>query len=150
MIRRPPRSTRTDTLFPYTTLFRSSDQVLGTAVHGLAHLGAEAPAAERNGLAGDRLPIKPGRAFRGDLLLDGKVGSDCHRDATLPLCVVEPAQFDDRAGRAVACGVEVGQLGVIGGSVRSIYNGRGRTLKLIAETAGDQPLDDRTNTNPDK
>src|SRR3546814_5590533 len=30
MIRRPPRSTRTDTLFPYTTLFRStSDDILG-------------------------------------------------------------------------------------------------------------------------
>src|SRR3546814_18403095 len=28
MIRRPPRSTRTDTLFPYTTLFRSLGQVL--------------------------------------------------------------------------------------------------------------------------
>src|SRR3546814_19724610 len=27
MIRRPPRSTRTDTLFPYTTLFRSPDDV---------------------------------------------------------------------------------------------------------------------------
>src|SRR3546814_6041827 len=27
MIRRPPRSTRTDTLFPYTTLFRSSPSV---------------------------------------------------------------------------------------------------------------------------
>src|SRR3546814_13033340 len=26
MIRRPPRSTRTDTLFPYTTLFRSLDE----------------------------------------------------------------------------------------------------------------------------
>src|SRR3546814_10753090 len=26
MIRRPPRSTRTDTLFPYTTLFRSSPE----------------------------------------------------------------------------------------------------------------------------
>src|SRR3546814_15097435 len=26
MRRRPPRSTRTDTLFPYTTLFRSADQ----------------------------------------------------------------------------------------------------------------------------
>src|SRR3546814_6583370 len=25
MIRRPPRSTRTDTLFPYTTLFRSTE-----------------------------------------------------------------------------------------------------------------------------
>src|SRR3546814_16840586 len=27
MIRRPPRSTRTDTLFPYTTLFRSGGAV---------------------------------------------------------------------------------------------------------------------------
>src|SRR3546814_9424947 len=27
MIRRPPRSTRTDTLFPYTTLFRSAQQL---------------------------------------------------------------------------------------------------------------------------
>src|SRR3546814_9502240 len=29
MIRRPPRSTRTDTLFPYTTLFRSQRQDVG-------------------------------------------------------------------------------------------------------------------------
>src|SRR3546814_888126 len=27
MIRRPPRSTRTDTLFPYTTLFRSGERL---------------------------------------------------------------------------------------------------------------------------
>src|SRR3546814_9897261 len=27
MIRRPPRSTRTDTLFPYTTLFRSTRRI---------------------------------------------------------------------------------------------------------------------------
>src|SRR3546814_12414340 len=27
MIRRPPRSTRTDTLFPYTTLFRSPERI---------------------------------------------------------------------------------------------------------------------------
>src|SRR3546814_9672384 len=31
MIRRPPRSTRTDTLFPYTTLFRSLHKVLDVA-----------------------------------------------------------------------------------------------------------------------
>src|SRR3546814_13747617 len=31
MIRRPPRSTRTDTLFPYTTLFRSSARAKGSA-----------------------------------------------------------------------------------------------------------------------
>src|SRR3546814_13990996 len=31
MIRRPPRSTRTDTLFPYTTLFRSWETGCNTA-----------------------------------------------------------------------------------------------------------------------
>src|SRR3546814_13683443 len=51
MIRRPPRSTRTDTLFPYTTLFRSRGEAVGDdeagavdpqRVHGLLdqHLGA--------------------------------------------------------------------------------------------------------------
>src|SRR3546814_11929353 len=33
MIRRPPRSTRTDTLFPYTTLFRSCRR-RGSFAHG--------------------------------------------------------------------------------------------------------------------
>src|SRR3546814_1882903 len=32
MIRRPPRSTRTDTLFPYTTLFRSQPRLQPQAV----------------------------------------------------------------------------------------------------------------------
>src|SRR3546814_9946426 len=30
MLRRPPRSTRTDTLFPSTTLFRSDPAIIGT------------------------------------------------------------------------------------------------------------------------
>src|SRR3546814_3941493 len=33
MIRRPPRSTRTDTLFPYTTLFRSGDAMPLTEIN---------------------------------------------------------------------------------------------------------------------
>src|SRR3546814_15527716 len=37
MIRRPPRSTRTDTLFPYTTLFRST----GTGVLVMANRNVE-------------------------------------------------------------------------------------------------------------
>src|SRR3546814_992377 len=36
MIRRPPRSTRTDTLFPYTTLFRSERQRHALTVHQCA------------------------------------------------------------------------------------------------------------------
>src|SRR3546814_7150726 len=42
MIRRPPRSTRTDTRFPYTTLFRSdwaSGRVIGFEVMKIAELG---------------------------------------------------------------------------------------------------------------
>src|SRR3546814_3227807 len=38
MIRRPPRSTRTDTLFPYTTLFRSKaaiEHALAVKGHGI-------------------------------------------------------------------------------------------------------------------
>src|SRR3546814_15913935 len=35
MIRRPPRSTRTDTLFPYTTLFRSWKKVIDVNLHGM-------------------------------------------------------------------------------------------------------------------
>src|SRR3546814_9910834 len=34
MVRRPPRSTRTDTLFPYTTLFRSIEDLLLQSRHG--------------------------------------------------------------------------------------------------------------------
>src|SRR3546814_8263817 len=37
MIRRPPRSTRTDTLFPYTTLFRSVDAaIIGSSKDSVA------------------------------------------------------------------------------------------------------------------
>src|SRR3546814_5320881 len=45
MIRRPPRSTRTDTLFPYTTLFRSS----GTVVKWTDSV----PKCDKPSLAGD-------------------------------------------------------------------------------------------------
>src|SRR3546814_21192639 len=45
MLRRPPRATRTDTLFPYTTLFRSVD-LGGVPAHFLVH---------RQRLRGERL-----------------------------------------------------------------------------------------------
>src|SRR3546814_9862069 len=46
MIRRPPRSTRTDTLFPYTTLFRSQQLAQRQTV-------ASAPVADRNAPVGE-------------------------------------------------------------------------------------------------
>src|SRR3546814_12584683 len=44
MIRRPPRSTRTDTLFPYTTLFRAIQHALGVVGgNGLDHAAEREP-----------------------------------------------------------------------------------------------------------
>src|SRR6056297_2402598 len=54
MIRRPPRSTRTDTLFPYTTLFRSAQGVAGRKLDQEAVLrvdpGGPAVLGRRGGL----------------------------------------------------------------------------------------------------
>src|SRR3546814_5731012 len=56
MIRRPPRSTRTDTLFPYTTLFRS------LARHALinAHVLAGGGIDEADALGRSKLINRPG------------------------------------------------------------------------------------------
>src|SRR3546814_2288935 len=52
MIRRPPRSTRTDTLFPYTTLFRSHHRF-----RTRFHRGRSArPALGRGSVGGHTLP----------------------------------------------------------------------------------------------
>src|SRR3546814_15004999 len=50
MIRRPPRSTRTDTLFPYTTLFRSAGRVGGTVVVVDGGIGSQVHALMREKL----------------------------------------------------------------------------------------------------
>src|SRR3546814_10289854 len=51
MIRRPPRSTRTDTLFPYTTLFRSPAEA-GPPQYRLLGLVLELLAQQRTELGG--------------------------------------------------------------------------------------------------
>src|SRR3546814_18250492 len=53
MIRRPPRSTRTDTLFPYTTLFRSQPrQAIQPALHLQQGGPRQDPLGERGGPLG--------------------------------------------------------------------------------------------------
>src|SRR3546814_9472274 len=62
MIRRPPRSTRTATLFPYTTLFRSGDSslALGTSSMTLLELTSAYAA-----VAANSYPVEP-RAFKAE------------------------------------------------------------------------------------
>src|SRR3546814_16996835 len=58
MIRRPPRSTRTDTLFPYTTLFRS-EEILQEEVGGVLfrHLLDVGTGRERLFIAGQNRAV---------------------------------------------------------------------------------------------
>src|SRR3546814_2339075 len=69
MIRRPPRSTRTYTLFPYTTLFRSR-----------RHRGLRVPRRRAQGVAAEE--IRPARTGAGGCVVDrlrarhgGRVGA---------------------------------------------------------------------------
>src|SRR3546814_15505112 len=100
MIRRPPRSTRTDTLCPYTTLFRSQGLDLGHAAPRVRR-GLEPP-LERGGRSPFlrplpccyRRPGHPSKTFtsagpccadnRG---MDGEI-SLCNPDARRQLCSI--------------------------------------------------------------
>src|SRR3546814_7304909 len=63
MIRRPPRSTRTDTLFPYTTLFRSGIGAAGAGGVGRSAAGDRAVrgAGQRQVDAGGGIAAKAGK-----------------------------------------------------------------------------------------
>src|SRR3546814_5818679 len=54
MVLRPPISTRTDTLFPYTTLFRSSFQGIDPPVRSRARQPAPGLWARHQGIVGHR------------------------------------------------------------------------------------------------
>src|SRR3546814_11218634 len=101
MTRRPPRSTRTDTLFPYTTLFRSA---LGHGNRtGIAHREAFAGDAVEIGLALNRavehriadddvlgrLQRRPGRRMDAD---------PAARQALADIVVRDAGQFPRAAG----------------------------------------------------
>src|SRR3546814_4421785 len=77
MIRRPPRSTRTDTLFPYTTLFRSSHRTqprvaglfLGQGLHRDAErflAGPDGVALGGVGVVGRDAHVVAGGRFRSE------------------------------------------------------------------------------------
>src|SRR3546814_4240094 len=97
MIRRPPRSTRTDTLFPYTTLFRSvSDMAADTPVRAmtLEHYpgmterqleAIEAEARRRWPLDACLIVHRYGRLEPGDRIVLVATAS-AHREAAFQAC----------------------------------------------------------------
>src|SRR3546814_5447126 len=100
MVRRPPRSTRTDTLFPYTTLFRS---VMVGALAGYAVFGGIVPALAIGGFAGS-FPVASYRMRRA-----------ARRSAAMdawPRMLEELRILTSSVGRSVPPALfEVGQVG---------------------------------------
>src|SRR3546814_1904479 len=78
MIRRPPRSTRTDTLFPYTTLFRSvfDEQGRVRQVKPREKTEAEVAAEEAAARAADELAQKQQKQRDYDRFLLSTYNSD--------------------------------------------------------------------------
>src|SRR3546814_20556426 len=107
MIRRPPRSTRTDTLFPYTTLFRSLWRRLGAQI-ARAAMGDHRPAAGgRKSRHATRLPdrrLRPRRRARqgGGTRTTARWlwPARRDRDATDPGGVQEGSHYLCRGGKA--------------------------------------------------
>src|SRR3546814_1068693 len=91
MIRRPPRSTRTDTLFPYTTLFRSH---LGRFLQ--AHLDRLRTVGRRRRIADEvDLAIKP-LALLERHLAQQRAPGRCRMDGNP---VADPGEIADRLHR---------------------------------------------------
>src|SRR3546814_15131857 len=84
MIRRPPRSTRTDTLFPYTTLFRSRRQK-----NGRAHVRTRKDATSRT--TNDQYIIRRPFAERGGKMTNSEIVRAVDHEP--PFTAFEPTPF---------------------------------------------------------
>src|SRR3546814_6016687 len=91
-MRRPPRSTRTDTLFPYTTLFRSCVSGTGTATGPCAHDAARPCARADVPPAGASWP-PPGAAPRRKAARTTDRRSDEHTSQPQSLMRISYAVF---------------------------------------------------------
>src|SRR3546814_1247491 len=113
MLRRPPRATRTDTLFPYTTLFRSGADVdhatdLEAAGHVDDDVGAEA-------VGGDEV-VGP-----GDRSVDVALGREVHHRVAglhrrLECRGIADVALHEREARIV---IDVAQRGEVAGDRKS-------------------------------
>src|SRR3546814_2592767 len=64
MTRRPPRTTRTDTLFPYPTLFRSGDLIIAETSHGFVCANAGVDLSNIQAGYAALLPVDSDRSAR--------------------------------------------------------------------------------------
>src|SRR3546814_16981070 len=123
MIRRPPRSTRTDTLFPYTTLVRSPPTALKSFGSGDEREGSLDQLA-----SGDLLRVRPG----DKVPVDGEVteGASAIDESMIS---GEPLPVSKKAGDQVIGGT-VNQTG--GSVMRAGAGGKATILSKIVQKIG--------------
>src|SRR3546814_5204438 len=97
MIRRPPRSTRTDTLFPYTTLFRSRQEC--DRRHGPPH---RRPQLDERPGQGPR-PQEAGRLHAQDRLSRQMARSEEHTSELQSLMRLSYAVFCLKKKKRITC-----------------------------------------------
>src|SRR3546814_9958226 len=107
MIRRPPRSTRTDTLFPYTTLFRSRSDLrrLRRPLTRPAYFSEEIRTRHRSSFG----PTPPGRRRRRRMV--------AHRIFTPALALAASAMAFSTPASAPLLGGSGGLGGGLGGTI---------------------------------
>src|SRR3546814_18976954 len=132
MIRRPPRSTRTDTLFPYTTLFRSL--LAGRAGQDVDRRFAVARKRQR----------QPGIGGGNDLAI---VAQQCQRLAFLAQRDMREGQRDDRVAVPDAKVHRLAQLRGGGGEAAGVQLGLAEH-RAIAAVARPPPTSLPAHTTP--
>ena len=75
------------------------DMVVDAGAHRLTYLTAKAAFGQGDRFLCNELAVKPGRALRRHLSLDGEIRADGDRELGPSGGILEPAQFDDRARR---------------------------------------------------
>src|SRR3546814_10587987 len=129
MIRRPPRSTRTDTLFPYTTLFRSHAALrIGAeqAFRGAIHHVIGAVRAQRTVPFGAGQEIDAVRLDQAIALITDMVA-------------VGIDQLAHRSLEAAPCGVELADIAATPQEIEAVIVLKGEAVDPFAEkTLGDR------------
>src|SRR3546814_12832627 len=116
MIRRPPRSTRTDTLFPYTTLFRSPFVVCPVTTQANAALRNERLKGYEAGI-----DLAPAHDIALSLtLFDNRVE---HAVANVTLTPTLRQRQNNAAAAARGVELSAGQIGRASGGARECQDG---------------------------
>src|SRR3546814_6280181 len=127
MIRRPPRSTRTDTLFPYTTLFRSDTIPALFVPNGfvIASNGSEAKVGSTYApweFFGDWKVIDA-EGNRGVVALDTAIRGTCAHDRLLDL-IENFVAFIERPGGLIKVVARNHQLIGVNAAIGKLTRGR--------------------------